>query len=233
MSCEPKRASAYSQDLRWRMVYQVEMQRKSCREVGENLNVNASTVCRTVALFNDTGTVDKRKHPPNSGTAVLTDIDKLIIIETISERPDIYLREITEVLVNETGTHVDVSTIWRFLHSSNITRQKMVLVAKQRSEFLRGVYLQDMQIFNGHPEMLIFVDETGADRRNCLRRFGYSIRGKPPVSKKLLVRGQRVNAIAAISTSGVLDCHSVTSSVDGDRFIYFVQNTSTSTSSAI
>ena len=82
------------------MVYQVEMQRKSCREVGENLNVNASTVCRTVALFNDTGTVDKRKHPPNSGTAVLTDIDKLIIIETISERPDIYLREITEVLVS-------------------------------------------------------------------------------------------------------------------------------------
>ncbi len=78
-------------------------------------------MCRTVALFNDTGTVDKRKHPPNSGTAVLTDIDKLIIIETISERPDIYLREITEVLVNETGTHVDVSTIWRFLHSSNIT----------------------------------------------------------------------------------------------------------------
>ncbi len=158
-------------------------------------------MCRTVALFNDTGTVDKRKHPPNSGTAVLTDIDKLIIIETISERPDIYLREITEVLVNETGTHVDVSTIWRFLHSSNITRQKMVLVAKQRSEFLRGVYLQDMQIFNGHPEMLIFVDETGADRRNCLRRFGYSIRGKPPVSKKLLVRGQRVKAI---STSGVV-----------------------------
>ena len=32
------------------------MQHKSCREVGEvgeNLNVNASTVCRTVALFND------------------------------------------------------------------------------------------------------------------------------------------------------------------------------------
>ena len=153
-------------------------------------------LCAELLLFSMT--VDKRKHPPNSGTAVLTDIDKLIIIET---RPDIYLREITEVLVNETGTHVDVSTIWRFLHSSNITRQKMVLVAKQRSEFLRGVYLQDMQIFNGHPEMLIFVDETGADRRNCLRRFGYSIRGKPPVSKKLLVRGQRVKAI---STSGVV-----------------------------
>ena len=66
-------------------------------------------LCAELLLFSMT--VDKRKHPPNSGTAVLTDIDKLIIIET---RPDIYLREITEVLVNETGTHVDVSTIWRF-----------------------------------------------------------------------------------------------------------------------
>ena len=40
-----------------------------------------------------------------------------------------------------------------------------------------------MQIFNGHPEMLIFVDETGAaDRRNYLRRFGYSIRPKGQAS---------------------------------------------------
>ena len=49
----------------------------------------------------------------------------------------------------------------------------------------------------------------------------YSVRGKPPVSKKLLVRGQRVSAIAAMSTNGITDCHTViiTSSVDGDEFI--------------
>ncbi len=38
-----------------------------------------------------------------------------------------------------------------------ITRQKMILVAKQRDDFQRAVYLQDMQIFTGHP------DETGAE----------------------------------------------------------------------
>ncbi len=113
---------------------------------------------------------------------------------------------------NYTGTHVDVSTIWRFLHLSNITRQKMVLVTKWISE--RSIPSR----YSDFHEMLIFVDETGADIRNCLRRFGYSIRGKPPVSKKLLIRGQRVNAIAA---SGVF-CNIVCG--DGDRFIYFVQN---------
>ena len=66
---------AYSQDLiKTRMVHQVEMQGKSCREVGDNLNVNASTVQNCCSFFNNSETVDKRKHPPNSGTAVLTDI---------------------------------------------------------------------------------------------------------------------------------------------------------------
>ena len=36
--------------------------------------------------------------------------------------------------------------------------------------------------------MLTFVDETGADRRNCLRQFGYSIRGRPEVSQKLFIQ---------------------------------------------
>ena len=224
MSCEPKRASAYSNDLRWRMVYEVEALNKSISEVAGNLCVHPSTIRRTVDLFNMTGTVNKRKYPPNLGTAVLTDIDKLIILEVISEQPDVYLQEIRDILAKETGTIVAVSTIWRFLHSSNITRQKMTLVAKQRNAFLRAALLQDMAIFEGHSDMLIFIDETGADRRNCLRRFGYSIRGKPPISHKLLVRGQRVNAIAAMSTSGILDCYSVTRSVDGTEFLHFIQH---------
>lgn len=63
--------------------------------------------------------------------------------------------------------------------------------------------------------MLVFVDEAGADRRNCLRRFGYSLRGRPATSKKLLVPGQRVSAIASVSTEG---CVTYTGSVTGDKF---------------
>ena len=120
----------------------VEMQHKPCREVVENL---AATVSRTVSLFNESGNVNKRKHPPNKGTAVLTEIDKLIIMETVLEKPEVYMREIRDTLISETGTEVDISTIWKFLQTSNITRQKMVLVAKQRSDYL---YLPLLMVTN-------------------------------------------------------------------------------------
>ena len=162
MSCEPKRTKAYSADLRWRIVYQVEGLKKSCRTVAQNLCVDLSTVSRTVSLFNTSGNVEKKIYPPNTGTASLTEIDKIIILETIAETPAVFLCEIQQTLI---GTNVDTSTIWKSL---NITRQKMVLVAKQRSELLRAEYLLDMQVFRGHPQMFVFVDETGADRRNCL-----------------------------------------------------------------
>ena len=57
------------------------------REVGENLGVHPSTVCRTVALFNTTGNVLRQPYPPNSGTAIFTEIDKSIILESALDKP--------------------------------------------------------------------------------------------------------------------------------------------------
>ena len=53
-------------------------------------------------------------------------------------------------------------------------------------------------------DMLVFADETGFDWRNN-RRKGYSLRGKPAISKQLIVRGVHVSVIAAISSKGLLD----------------------------
>lgn len=221
-SCENKRTKAYSDDLRWRMVYLTKALGKSYREAAADLRVDASTVCKTVAIFDDTGDVRPKDYPPNTGTAKLTEVDKLIILELAIERPGIYLREIQAELSQETGTEVDVSTICRFLHASGFTRQKLQVTAKQRSDELRAEYLSDMQVYRGHPEMLVFVDETGADRRDCMRKFGYSLRGKPARAHKLLWRGQRVNALTAMSTAGILDCYTTTGSVTADTFEEFV-----------
>ena len=50
-----------------------------------------------------------------------------------------------------------------------------------------------------------FLDETGADQRNAVRQFGYSLRGIPLLKETPLVRGNRMSAIAIISTHGLLD----------------------------
>ena len=87
--------------------------------------------------------------------------------------------------------------------------------------FLRQKFIVDMSVYE--PEMLVFLDETGADRRNTLRKYGYSMRGKPPQKHTLLVRGERASAIANISMKGLLDIDVVKGTVDGDKFYDYTQ----------
>ena len=71
--------------------------------------------------------------------------------------------------------------------------------------------------------MLVFVDETGSDRRDALRRYGYGIRGKPPRSCKLLVRGERISVISAMNENGIAALKIVRGTVDGDKFLEFIE----------
>ena len=58
-SCEPMRTSAYSEDIRWRMVWQREVQGLTLERVAWNLSVDVSTVHRIVKKFEETGSVTK------------------------------------------------------------------------------------------------------------------------------------------------------------------------------
>ena len=57
-------------------------------------------------------------------------------------------------------------------------------MVKQRDEDLRMAFAIDVLMYDS--EMLVFIDETGADRRNTIKKYGYRVRGKPARSHKLL-----------------------------------------------
>ena len=57
-SAEPTCTSAYSCDLRWRIVYQHLGMGLSCRDVAKHLNVDSSTVSRIASRVDKTGSVD-------------------------------------------------------------------------------------------------------------------------------------------------------------------------------
>ena len=97
----------------------------------------------------------------------------------------------------------------------------MILIAKQRDEDLRMAFANDVLMYDS--EMLVFNDETGADRRNTIRKHGYSVRGKPARRRhKLLCRGQDISVIAFMSAKGLLDCKIIHGSVICDSFYLFV-----------
>ncbi len=81
---------------------------------------------------------------------------------------------------------------------------------------MRTKYKENISIFS--KEMFVFIDETGSDRRHCLRRYAYSLRGRPAKTLKLFSRGKHITAIAAMSMSGVLDCTMLEGGVTGDVF---------------
>ena len=93
-SYEPSRTSAYSKDLRWRMVYQRLGMGLSLKMIGENLGVDQSTVHRAVELFLKTVNVEKKKYEGNNLARKVTDEVRCFIIHAVLDNPGIMLHEI-------------------------------------------------------------------------------------------------------------------------------------------
>ena len=50
--------------------------------------------------------------------------------------------------------------------------------------------------------MIVWVDETGCESRNALRKYGYGIRGMPPQDFALKLRGKRYSSIGILTSGG-------------------------------
>ena len=140
-SCESRRMVAYGNDLRWRIICQRYWLQLSHQTIAMHLNVDQSTVHRTIALFNATGDVKKIEYSRKGEShhlQKLTYIDHHLIMEAVIDRPSIYLHNIQEYLRQQTGTEISLSSICNFLCRQGFTHQKMTRVAIQRSDELRA-----------------------------------------------------------------------------------------------
>ena len=175
-SCEPSRTAAYGLDIRWRMVYQ---------RVYLELSFKATIVRRTLDLFMLTGDVTKRPYPEQHGCKLrrLTEDDQLFILNLVLERPGIYLHKLKHELLVSKATQASMATICRFLHSCSFSRTRIRSIALQRDEEQRAKYVAEVALYA--PNMFVFVDETGNDRRDGIRKCGYALRGKRCVATRL------------------------------------------------
>ena len=137
-------------------------------------------------------------------------------------QPGIYLSEIRAKLVARYGVTVDVATICRTLKYMGCTRQVIQRISLQRSEEKRATFMAEVSMYD--PSMLLWIDESGCDKRNCKRKRGYSMRGMTPVDHRLLVRGTRYSAIPIMSLEGIHDLHLAEGNVNGDTFETFVRS---------
>ena len=193
----------YSEDFRWRIVFQHCLQGKPIRDVAKDNHIGHSTVERLVCLYKGTGEVRsiQEKHGPEHK---LSEQEEFIVLQLFLDSPGIYLREVQLELHDITGSWVDCSTICRTAQRLGLTRQKMKQVAIRRSDILQAQYMVEMEAFN--PHTLVFVDETGCERRNSIRWYGYGLRGITPVQHQITVGGKRISAIGVLTTRGMGRC---------------------------
>jgi len=185
-----------------------------------SVNVFVGANCTTVpSVFQQTGDVEPAVRT-NGPQRLLGEFEQLLLLRFILTDPGMYLYELQDKLRQALGVIVSVSTICRTMKFMGCTRQVIRHIAIQRSDAMRAKFMSEISIYD--PSMFVWIDESGCDRRNSTRKFGYSIRGIPPVDHRLLVRGTRYSAIPVMSVAGIHDVYLAEGSVDGDRFSHYV-----------
>ena len=107
---------------------------------------------------------------------LLGDFEQMKILRLIHLNPGIYLYELLRELV-KSGICVSNATICRTLNYMGCSRQAMYHVALQQSETSRARFVAEVLVCN--PSMLVCLDESGCDQCHTVRKYGYSLHGKP------------------------------------------------------
>ena len=107
-------------------------------------------------------------------------VNEVFVLGIILENPSVYLYEVCEEISESLHISITPSSICRLLKACGMTRKKIVPVVPSRYVF--------------HPDMFVFVDETGSDHRNCIRKYGYALLRMIPTTHRLLRRGTRIKA---------------------------------------
>lgn len=114
-------AGALSLDLRERVIAAIEAG-ASCRQAAERFGVGAASAIRWYARFRQEGQIAPK---PMGGDRHSEKVEAhaALILETYEARPQIYLREVREVL-QEHGADISLSGLSRFFRRHGITRKR-------------------------------------------------------------------------------------------------------------
>ena len=187
-------------------------------KIATNLNVALGTAHRTFSIFEQTGTVDPAsRNVSRIETKILDHQGELYIIGLILDSHTLYLGEIVQKIKCDIGVDLSAATVCRLLKRNGHTRKKIHQIAQQRCTSLRDHFMVHALLFNC--ESFVWIDETGTNKKDHIRKYGYALKGVTPVYHRLLCCGDRYSANAAMSCTEVLAVEVRKGSVNGDDYL--------------
>lgn len=125
------------------------------------------------------------------------------IKEFLTFKPESDLQEICDFLYWAHDLDISRSTASRHVKAMGWSNEKMRLIAAQRNEPLRAAWMEALQQYR--PDQLVYVDESGCDKRDGARRYGWAPLGSTLELRARLERGQRYHLLPALTVDGLLD----------------------------
>jgi transposase len=122
--------------------------------------------------------------------------------EHLLEKPGLYQDEMAIFLYDEFSVLVIISNISKALKSIGWSKKVARREAKERNPDLRDYYLHSLSEFRSYH--LVYVDESGCDKRIGFRRTGWSPLGVAPVQVAAFHRDSRYHILPAYTQDGVL-----------------------------
>lgn len=100
------------------------------------------------------------------------------LCEHLLEKPELYQDEMALFLWDEFEVYATVHSIGRALASVSWSKKAVRRVAKERNADLRDFYLHKLSSFRSYH--LVYVDESGCDKRIGFKRIGFRRTGWSP-----------------------------------------------------
>lgn len=140
--------------------------------------------------------------------------------EKLLEKPGMFQDEMVVFLYDEFDVLLNVSAVSRALKSIGWSKKASRQIAKERNADLRDCYMHNMSAYRSY--QLVYVDESGCDKRIGFRRTGWAPLGVAPVQVAQFHRGRRYQILPAYTQDGILLSRVFQGSTDSDVFEDFI-----------
>jgi transposase len=143
------------------------------------------------------------------------------LCDHLLEKPGLYLDEMAIFLWDEFEMLATTSSIRRALVSRGWSRKTAQQMAKEQNAELRELYLHNISDYESYH--LVYVDESGCDKRVGFRRTGWSPLGVAPRQVSQFHRDERYQILPAYSQDGIMLSRVFRGSTDASVFEDFIE----------
>ena len=185
-------------ELIYGMIYSGEL---SISQMAQAAGCNRSTILRissNIQMFGSVKSLPNRNRQPCSITPVMLEA----LCDYLLEKPTLYLDEMAIFLWDEFAIQATKSSISRALTSKGWSKKTARVKARERNLDLRDEYLHFISDFQSYH--LVYVDESGCDKRIGFRRTGWSPLGIAPVQVSKFHRDKRYQILPAYAQDGIV-----------------------------